>query len=171
MDTAPHWQMDDVWVPRACAVAASASTIGFSDGPRAGLHAELVCPHAGLPPTPLPPARCPRSWVPSMKDITQMGIRDVHHESNQVGQGGDNLRHGADHGQGHVSSRSIRPGTALPVTVFVTHLSNGGLLLRGFSTRPSPYLSPSDARALRRELAAAFASRESARRGDQGETL
>jgi hypothetical protein len=69
--------------------------------------------HAGLPPTPLPPARCPRSWVPSTQDITQMGIRDVHHENNQAGQGNDNVRHGDDHhGQGHVSSRSIRPGTA-----------------------------------------------------------
>jgi hypothetical protein len=128
--------------------------------------------HAGLPPTPLPPARCPRSWVPSTQDITQMGIRDVHHENNQAGQGNDNVRHGDDHhGQGHVSSRSIRPGTAVPVTVFVTHLPNGGLLLCGFGARPRAYLSPSDATPLRRELAAAFGSRESARRGDQGEVL
>jgi hypothetical protein len=95
----------------------------------------------------------------------------VHHENNQAGQGNDDVRHGADHGQGHVIRPSIRPGTAVPVTVFVTHLPDGGLLLRGFSARPSAYLNPSDATALRRELAAAFRSRESARRGEQGELL
>ena len=95
----------------------------------------------------------------------------MHHESNQAGQADDDVRHGADHGKGHVSSRSIRPGTAVPVTVFVTHLPNGGLLLCGFSARPSAYLNPSDATALRRELVAAFGSRESARRGEQGELL
>jgi hypothetical protein len=98
-----------------------------------------------------------------------MGIRDVHHESNQAGQGADDVRHGADHGQGHVIRRSIRPGTAVPVTVFVTHLPDGGLLLRGFSARPSAYLSPSDATPLRRELAVAFGSRASACRTHQGE--
>jgi hypothetical protein len=94
----------------------------------------------------------------------------VHHESNQAGQG-DDVRHGADHGQGHVISRSIRPGTAVPITVFVTHLPNGGLLLCGFGARRRAYLSPSAATPLRRELAAAFGSRESARRGEQGEVL
>lgn len=92
----------------------------------------------------------------------------MHHESNQAGQGDDNVRHGADHGQGHVSSRSIRPGTAVPITVFVTQLPNGGLLLCGFGARPRAYLSPSEATPLRGELAAAFDSRESARRGEQG---
>jgi hypothetical protein len=95
----------------------------------------------------------------------------VHHENNEAGQGDDDVRHGDDHGQRHVINRSIRPGTAVPVTVFVTHLPNGGLLVRGFSARSSAYLSPSDATSLRRELAAAFDSRESARRGEQGELL
>ena len=125
--------------------------------------------HAGLPPTPLPP----RPVSPVLGAVHERHHRwayeTVHHESNQAGQGDDDVRHSADHGQRHVSSRSIRPGTAVPITVFVTHLPNGGLLLCGFGARPRAYLSPSDATPLRRELVAAFGSRESARRGEQGE--
>ncbi len=71
----------------------------------------------------------------------------------------------------HGIARSIRPGTAVPSTVLVADLCNGGLLLHGWRDGTSAYLSPSDAPALRRELAAAFNSHEAARRRDQGDFL
>jgi hypothetical protein len=51
------------------------------------------------------------------------------------------------------------------------HLCPGWLFLQGWRDGPSAYLSPSDALSLRRELAAAFGSSESALRRDQGDAL
>jgi hypothetical protein len=42
----------------------SGHVLGSSHGPRAGLHAELVCPSYGTAPTRFHRARRPRSWVP-----------------------------------------------------------------------------------------------------------
>ncbi|MGH3696550.1 MAG: hypothetical protein ACRDRX_21590 [Pseudonocardiaceae bacterium] len=99
-------------------------------------------------------------------------MHDVHHQGNQGGQVANDVHHGDHQRQGQRGiGRSVRPGTALPDTVLITHLCDGGLLLHGWRGGPSAYLSPSDAPALRRELAAAFGSRESARRGDQDELL
>jgi hypothetical protein len=80
------------------------------------------------------------------------------------------VRHGDHHGQGHHGiGRSIRPGTAVPDTVLVADLCGGGLLLHGWRDGPSAYLSPSDAPALRRELAAAFGATQLARSSSLGD--
>ena len=96
----------------------------------------------------------------------------MHHQSNHVGQGTDDVRHGDHQGQRHHGiGRSIRPGTAMPDTVLVAHTCDGGLFLQGWRDGPSAYLSPSDAPALRPEMAIVFGSRGSACRGDQGGLL
>jgi hypothetical protein len=67
------------------------------------------------------------------------------------------VRHGDNQGQGQYGiDRSIRPGTAVLDTVLVATICDGGLLLHGCRNGPSAYLSPTDAPALRCELAAAF---------------
>jgi hypothetical protein len=82
----------------------------------------------------------------------------MHHQGEHPGQNINNGRHGGDHGhrQPYGIGCSIRPGNAVPVTVLVAALYDGVLLLHGWRDGPSAYLCPSDAAALRRELAAAF---------------
>lgn len=54
--------------------------------------------------------------------------------------------------------RSIRPGTPVPVTLLVADMGDGALLLQGWRTGPSAYLTPDDALPVRQALAAAFGS-------------
>src|SRR6185312_3912467 len=106
-------------------------------GPRTGSNAELVCPSCGTAPTPLPPAGVPRSWVPSGKTPLQTGIRDVHHQANQAGQGTDDVRRGADQTRGrHGIGRSIQLDTAASETLLITHIRDGALLLHGWRDGP-----------------------------------
>jgi hypothetical protein len=132
--------------------------------PQGRLNAELVCPHAGVPPTPLPPHPVsPALGAVHARHHTD-GARDMQHQGNQANQHADHVRHSDDQGQGqHGIDRSIRPGATAPDTVLVADLCDGGLLLHGWSDGPSAYLSPSDAPALRRELTAAFGVMELAR--------
>jgi hypothetical protein len=112
---------------------------------------------AGLPPTPLPPR--PLSPVLGAVHARRRtdGARDMQHQGNQADQHTDHVRHGDDQSQGqHGIDRTIRPGTAVPDTVLVATMCDGRLLLQGWCDGPSAYLSPSDAPALRGELAAAF---------------
>jgi hypothetical protein len=126
---------------------------------------------AGLPPARFHQARFPWSWVPSTRDTAQTGKRDVHQHGNQVGRGTDDVRHGDDRDQGqHSIGHSIRPGRAVPPTVLVADMCDGGLFLQRWRDGPSAYLSPSDATPLRRELAAAFGNRQPARGSNPGGT-
>ena len=83
----------------------------------------------------------------------------MNYHGNHAGQNTDDVRHGVDQDhQHHGIGRSIRPGTAVPDTVFITRMGNGALLLHGWRDGPSTYLSPSDTIPLRRQPAAAFGS-------------
>ena len=128
--------------------------------------------HAGLPPTPLPPSPVsPVLGAVHARHRTD-GARDMQHQSNQAPQDTDDVRHGDDRGRGqHGVDHSIRPGTAVPDTVLVATMCDGGLLLHGWRDGPSAYLSPSDAPALRRELAAAFGAMQLARCSSPGDSL
>lgn len=107
-----------------------------------------------------------------MKDTTQTGIRDVYHQGNQAGQGTDAVPHGENHDRGqHAIGHSIRPATAVPLTVLVAEMLNGSLLLTGWRDGPTAYLCPEDAAPLKRELAAAFGSTALTPRADDGEPL
>jgi hypothetical protein len=66
---------------------------------------------------------------------------------------------------------SIRPCTAVPPTVLIAGMRDGGLFLKGWRDGPSAYLTASDAMPLRCVLAAAFGCTALARCGDSGETL
>jgi hypothetical protein len=107
----------------------------------------------------------------SKEDVSQTGSEHVHHDGNRPeGRSGDHPRstdQPAQLGIGH----SIRPGTTVPSTVLVADMCDGGLFLQGWRDGPIAYLSPSDASALRRELAAAFGSAEAAPCRDSGEAL
>lgn len=81
----------------------------------------------------------------------------MQHEDGLAGRDIDLRRQGHDQGQGqHAIGGSIRPGAAVPDTVLVATMCDGGLLLHGWRHGPSAYLCPTDAPALRRELATAF---------------
>lgn len=55
--------------------------------------------------------------------------------------------------------RSIRPGTSVPDTFLVAEMADGSLVLHGWRDGPSAYLMVEDTGPLRRELAAAFGSK------------
>jgi hypothetical protein len=125
--------------------------------------------HAGVPPTPLPPAGAPGPGCRQGRPHTD-GHTDVYHQRNQVGQGTNDVRHGDDQDQGqHGIGRSIRPGTAVPPTVLIADMCDGGLFLEGWRDGPNAYLTASDAMPLRCELAATFGSNALAGCGDPGE--
>jgi hypothetical protein len=99
----------------------------------------------------------PRPWVPSKEDAAQTGLENVEHDGYRPHRGTDDERHGD--GQGHQQlciGCSIRPGTAMPLTVLVTQMDNGTLVLQGRPDGPHVYLSSADALPLRRKLAVAF---------------
>ncbi|MGH3781338.1 MAG: hypothetical protein ACRDRO_12115, partial [Pseudonocardiaceae bacterium] len=52
--------------------------------------------------------------------------------------------------------RSIRPGAPVPATVLVAALGDGALLLHGWRTGPSAYLTAEDATPVHHALAEAF---------------
>jgi hypothetical protein len=85
----------------------------------------------------------------------------VQQDDGLAGRDIDHQRQGDDQGQEqHAIDGSIRPGTAVPPTLFLADMCDGGLVLHGWRDGPTAYLSPSDAIPLRRELAAAFGSTE-----------
>lgn len=81
----------------------------------------------------------------------------MHHEDNRAGQDTEGLRHGdgTDHDQLGVGG-TTGSGVAVPPTVLVTELDNGVLIVQGRPDGPRVSLTPSQAIALRRELATAF---------------
>jgi hypothetical protein len=137
-------------------------------GPKAGLHAELVCPSE----RDCPRLRFHRPVSPVLGAVhaahhttphhtTQTGIQDVHHQGNQAAQDTDDVLDGQNHDRGQDGiGHSIRPATAVPLTVLVAEMLNGSLLLQGWRDGPSAYLCPADAAPLKRELAAAFGNPE-----------
>jgi hypothetical protein len=94
----------------------------------------------------------------------------MQHEDGLAGRDIDHQRQGDDQGQGQYAiGGSIRPGAAMPHTLFLSDMCDGGLVLHGWRHGPTAYLSPSDAIPLRRELAAAFHSTEAGTSlGEQG---
>lgn len=66
---------------------------------------------------------------------------------------------------------SIWPCIAVPPTVLIAGMRDGGLFFKGWRDGPSAYLTASDAMPLRCALAAAFGCTALARCGDSGETL
>jgi hypothetical protein len=82
----------------------------------------------------------------------------VQHEDGPAGRDTDHRRHGDDQPPQLRIARGIRPHPAVPPTVLLAHRCDGGLFLQGWRDGPGAYLSPSDAPAQRRELAAAFGS-------------
>jgi hypothetical protein len=66
---------------------------------------------------------------------------------------------------------SIRSGTAVPPTVLIADMCDGGLLLQSWRDGPTAYRTSSDAIPLRRELAASFDTTELTLSGDVGEAL
>lgn len=99
-------------------------------------------------PHPAPSAmHSPRSWVPSIETGTNsMGVPSMKPENN--GQG----RHG----------ESDNAGMPCPPTLLVAELIDGGVYLQGWPVGPNAYLGPDDAKPLKRELASAFGSEDSA---------
>jgi hypothetical protein len=136
-------------------------------GPRAGLHAERMCPTRDCP---RPAATCPVSPVLGAvhKRLPTEGLGNVHHEGGLAGPPID------DQTTAPISHRSWASGaasgldTAVPDTVLVAEMSDGSLLLQGWRDGPSVYLCPVDAAPLRRELAAAFVSAELTLRAEEG---
>jgi hypothetical protein len=105
-------------------------------------------------------------------DAAQTGIQGMQHQGNQAAQDTDDVPHGENHDRGqHAVGHSIRPATAVPLTVLVAEMLNGSLLLTGWRDGPTAYLSPTDAAPLKRELAGAFGSSESILRADEDESL
>lgn len=51
---------------------------------------------------------------------------------------------------------SIRPGSPVPATVLIANLGSGALLLQGWRTGPSAYLTADEAAPVHDALAAAF---------------
>ncbi len=95
----------------------------------------------------------------------------MQHEGGLAGWDTDDQRDGNGQPPKLGIGRSLRPSTAVPSTVLVAGMDDGSLFLQGWRDGPSAYLSPADAVALTRELAAAFGGTELARRADQGEAL
>lgn len=60
------------------------------------------------------------------------------------------------------AGRSIRPGTAVPLTVKVSDLGNGTLFLHSWPVGPDIYLYPEDAGPLWRALVRAYGNEDSA---------
>lgn len=83
-------------------------------------------------------------------------------EGDQEVQGTGDFRHGDSTGRQAQCGigRSIRPGSSVPATVLVADLGSGALLLQGWRTGPSAYLTADDAAPVRDVLAAAFGSDE-----------
>ncbi|MGH3775526.1 MAG: hypothetical protein ACRDRR_07275 [Pseudonocardiaceae bacterium] len=62
----------------------------------------------------------------------------MEHDANQTHRGTDNQRHGDGQDQQQLGSRHrIRPGTAMPPTVFVADIGGGPLFLQGWWDSPS----------------------------------
>lgn len=82
----------------------------------------------------------------------------MENENNRTGQNVDDPHSGDDTGRRarRGIGRSIRPGSAVPPTVLVADMSEGGLLLHGWRTGPSAYLTAEDSVPVRRALVAAF---------------
>ena len=89
----------------------------------------------------------------------------------EVGSGGRDTDHQRHSTRQPGIEHSIRPGTAVPPTVLIADMYDGGLFLQGWREGPNTYLTSSDAISLRRELAAAFGTPELTLPGDPGETL
>ena len=94
----------------------------------------------------------------------------MHSQGNQAGPDTNTEPHRAnqDHGQPGIG-HSIRPGTTVPDTILAAHMPDGGLLLHGWRDGPTAYLCPSDATALRRELATGFGTLQPARSSNPGD--
>lgn len=92
----------------------------------------------------------------------------MHNEDGGAGQDTDEKPHGISRPRQRGIGRSLRPGTGVP-GVLVADRGEGSLFLQSWRDGPSAHLSPADAIPLRRELAAAFGSRELAVHGDQND--
>lgn len=87
----------------------------------------------------------------------------MEHTGNPAGRGADGFRHGdGSEPSAGGSGRSIRPGTAVPLTVKVSDLGNGALFLHSWPVGPDIYLYPEDAGPLWRELVRAYGSEDRA---------
>ena len=95
------------------------------------------------------------------------------YENSQPCQDTDHQRHGDGQDQQQRGiGRSIRPGTAVTPTAFVSDMGDRSLLTEGcWRDGPSAYLSPTDTAPLRRELAKAFGVADLTPGGSEGDAL